>query len=153
VAGGAHNWIHLTRKSDASRKAVSRYTSVQTVSTKLGEAVRVPAFSGFTFAAVYARPSALGKLIGVAYKIPSLTMRVTRRSGAQADFRVNANMMKTGFLLSPLVTTTQDFQHLFQPEESFLEENRVASVDLVVSGRGKFCWKDEYTVTFEQYQF
>jgi hypothetical protein len=153
VAGAAHNWIHLTRKSDASRKAVSRYTSVQTVSTKLGEAVRVPAFSGFTFAAVYARPSALGKLIGVAYKIPSLTMRVTMRSGAQADFRVNANMMKTGFLLSPLVTTTQDFQHLFQPEGSFLEQNRVASVALVVSGSRKFCWKDEYTVTFEQYQF
>ena len=153
VAGSVHGWIHLTKKPDSDRKAFSRYAYVQTVSAKVGEQVRVPTFSGLTFAVVQVTPSALGKLIGVAYKTPSLTMRVTRRSGEETDFRVNANMMKSGFLLSPLVTGTKDFQNLFHPEASFLEQNRVASIAIVVSGSGKFCWNSEFAVTFEQYQF
>jgi len=152
VAGTANDWIYLTKKAPPI-KTVSRYVPLGKVAAQLGEEVPVPTATGPIFVEVKAESSTVGKLIAVVYKAPSLTLRVTMRNGGKSIYRVNANMMETGFFLSPLVTTNEGFLRLLDPNTSPHEEDKVQSIALDVSGGRTTCWKKDYTVTFKQYEY
>jgi hypothetical protein len=152
VAGYSNQWVHLARKA-LPVKTVSRYIWLGKFAASVGEEVPVPTASGPIFIVVDARLSAAGKLIGVLYKDPSLTLTVTMGNGERLIYRVNADMMETGFILSPLVTTNEGFIRLFDPSTRSRQEERVQKIALNVSGGLTACWKKDYTVAFEQYEY
>lgn len=62
-------------------------------------------------------------------------------------------MMETGFVLSPLVTTDEDFLRLFDSNATWREEDKVQKIALDVSGGHTTFWNKVYTVTFKQYEY
>jgi len=152
VAGTDNDWIYLTRKAPPI-KTVSRYTPLGKVAASLGEEVPVPAATGPVFVEVDAKLSIFGKMMAVLYKPSSLNLRVTMRNGQRSVYRVNANMMETGFVLSPLVTTNEGFLELFDPNAPPRDKDEVQSIALDVSGGRTSCWNKVYTVTFKQYEY
>jgi hypothetical protein len=152
VAGSSGNWVLLNRKS-GTIKRVSAYIPLGTVAAELGEEVSIPEASGPVFVEVHATLSTVGKLIDLAYKVPWLSIRVTRKDGEQSEYRVNADMMETGFVLSPLITTNEEFVRLFDPGATLHGGNEIKSFTLKVSGRKTACWNKGYTAAFEQYEY
>jgi hypothetical protein len=72
-------------------------------------------------------------------------------SGEQKHYRVHANMMKTGFFISPLVVTNEDFIKLFDPRDTPPPGARVRSIRLEVSGDRRLCWERSYSLKFKTY--
>ena len=97
VADTTSTWIHLQRKSLTDLKSASQFNSDQLSQARLGEEIVVPPFSGPVFVSIYERPSPLGALRGFLFRLPPLLMRITKMNGETLEFRVNANMMQTGF--------------------------------------------------------
>ncbi len=151
VAGSANDWIYL--KHSSMIKTVSQYAPLGQVVAQLGQKILVPTATGPVFVEVNAKPSAIGKLLALIYKVPSLALKVTMRNGKINVYRVNANMMETGFILSPLVATNEDLLRLFDPNTPPHEEDKVQSIVLNVSGGRTICWKKHYRVTFKQYEY
>jgi len=152
VAGAANDRVYMVRKASPLRSA-SRYLPLGSAVARIGEEVPVPTATGPIFVEVDVKPSMFGKLMAVLYKPPSLTLRVTMRNGGKFIYRVNANMMETGFFLSPLVTTNEGFLRLFDPNTPPRDEDEAQSIALDVSGGPKTCWNKVYTVTFKQYEY
>jgi hypothetical protein len=152
VGGTSENWVLLNRKSGPLKRETS-YLPLGTEAAELGEEVSVPQANGPVFVEVRAKLSGVGKLISLLYKVPPLWIRVTAQDGKQSAYRVNANMMETGFFLSPLVTTNDDFVRLFRPDSPPQAGGRVKSFALAVAGDKSIVWEMAYTATFKQYQY
>ncbi len=152
LGGASGDWIVLNRKNGMIKRA-SAYVPLGTVAAQLGDEVSIPEASGPIFVEVHATLSSVGKLINLAYKVPWLSIRVTKQDGEQSVYRMNANMMETGFLLSPLVTTNQEFVRLFNPEAALHGGNQIKSFALEAAGGKTACWNKAYTATFEQYEY
>lgn len=152
AAGFRNDWVHLAKKPLPLR-TTSRYIVVGKITAVMGEQISVPAANGPVFAEVDAQPSILGRLLAIAYKVPPLNLTVIRSNGAEFQFGVVANMMHTGFLLSPLVITDADFLDLFAPQRPPTGANRVRQMELNVAGGPAICWRKTYSITFKQYQY
>ncbi len=152
VSESANEWVHLTKKSREIRTE-SKYVTLGTVSANLGDDVLVPPATGPIFVEINQRLSAAGKLISVVYKVPSLTLKVRMRNGQVSVYRVNANMMETGFLLSPHVTNNDGFMRLFDPSAVAREADAVKSIALEVPGGRSICWNKTSSITFKQYEY
>lgn len=152
VARSADNWIYLTKKSSATR-AVSQYVVLGNVRARLGTEVPVPTGTGQIYVEVHENPSTLGKLISLIYKAPPLTLRVTRHNGETSSYRVNANMMQTGFFLSPLVVDNDGFVRLFDPSRTLRDDDLVKSIALMPLRGQTVSWSKTYDITFKQYEY
>jgi hypothetical protein len=152
VAGYANNWGHLVRKNAPLRNA-SHFRMLQTSSARLGVELPLPSATGPVFVTLQTAPSIAGKLLMQLYKIPSLNLTVTKDNGERSVYRVNSNMMQTGFFLSPLVASNEDFLRLFDPNASWREDQKIKSIVLNVDGGGTAFWRNSYGVSFQQYLY
>jgi hypothetical protein len=152
VSDSNGNWVLLNRKNGMLKRA-SVYIPLETVTAQLGQEISMPEADGPVFIQVHVTLSRLGKLINLLYKVSPLSIRVTEWDGKESLYRVNANMMDTGFILSPLVTTNDDFVKLFDPDCSRCMRNRIKSFALEVSGGNPTAWNKTYTATLEQYKY
>lgn len=147
----SNGWVHLGKKAGPIR-AASRYLPLGTISARLGEEVPVPSVSAPVFAEVAIAPNTAGRLVSILYTLPVLGLRVTMQDGRKRTYRVNSSMMETGFLLSPLVTTNEEFANLFNSRSSPSDAEKPRSIALVVNGRdGEFYWHKSYTIAFKEY--
>jgi len=152
LSDSSNEWVLLAKKPGAIRRE-SRYIALGTVSAKLDDDVAVPSAAGPIFVEISQRLSTAGKVISLVYKVPALSLKVTRRNGEASVYRVSANMMETGFFLSPLVTNNVDFMTLFNPSAGMREDDVVKSIALEVPGGRSVCWNQTYTVSFKQYEY
>jgi hypothetical protein len=151
VSEASESWIHLSRRSAV--RTSSRYTTLGTMRSQVAKEVTVPAASGPIFAEISIKPSLMGKVLSVVYKAPSLALRVVSGDGKESIYRVNSNMMETGFFISPLVTTNDEFQSLFYPNTSVPNERRPRSIALMDGSEKHVFWNEFYTITFKQYLY
>ncbi|WP_348262174.1 hypothetical protein P8935_20510 [Telmatobacter sp. DSM 110680] len=152
VSDSANEWVLLAKRPGAIRRE-SKYTALGTVSAELEDDVAVPAATGPIFVEISQRLSTVGKVISLVYKVPSLSLKVTMRNGEASVYRVSANTMETGFLLSPLVISNADFVRLFDSNAATRGDDAVKSIALEVPGERSVCWNKKYTVTFKQYEY
>ena len=137
-------WLVL--KARPQRQAASRYDAPVTLAARLGEPVAVPAALPL-FTEIVVRPTWAGRLRALLYKPPPLSMRVTLADGTQATYRVNAGMMETGFVLSPLLATTADVAALF---DGRIDEHRGVRELRIDSASPLPFWQAEMAVTFRR---
>jgi hypothetical protein len=76
-------------------------------------------------------------------------MHLTLADGTQATYRVNAGMMETGFVLSPLLTTTADVAALFDGRTDERRSVRQLRID---SASTLPFWQPELSITFKRLQ-
>ena len=64
------------------------------------------------FAEIIVEPTLLGKIYAILYKPPEMRMLVFSVDGKKRDFRIATTMIKSKFLISPLIESTEDFAFL-----------------------------------------
>lgn len=149
VAEVTNDWVLLARNPGPLREE-SHFTLLGTTSARLGQDVTMQAANGPIFVQINLNPGAFGRFLGALDKLPLLRLTVTSGDGHTASYRVIAGMMKTGFFLSPLVTSNEDFARLFNPSEPLRDDEKIRTLRLDAEGRG---WNDSYTIAFHQYEY
>lgn len=138
------SWLVLRHR--ATRVPASRYESQPTLTTQLGAPVDVPAATPL-FAEIVVRPTWAGRVLQLLYKPPPLSMQVTLTDGTQVSYRMNAGMMETGFVLSPLLIGTADVNALFQGRMNSRHVVRQVRID---SASTLPFWQPDVSVTFKR---
>ncbi len=65
------------------------------------------------------------------------------------QFRIIAGMAKSGFVLSPLIENTTEFELLYG-ENDLLDNKQVKSLVITPRNGKTMLWNNEYMVTFSQ---
>jgi hypothetical protein len=104
VRGGTGQYLWLER---AERPRTYELVPIGEVAARLGEDVTVPA-SDLVWARVDLRPTLLGRIVRLLYKVPQPTLAVN----GHADFRLVPELLRAGFLLSPVVLNREAFAAL-----------------------------------------
>ncbi len=149
VAEVANGRVHLVRNPEPLRTQ-SRFTPLETFSAQLGQEVALPSSTGPIFAQIDVDPTLYGRLIQTAYKLPQLTLILVTIDGRRVAYEVVANMMKTGFFISPLIVDNDGFVRLFNSARPLRENDKVRSVRLDADGPG---WRNTFTIAFREYQY
>jgi hypothetical protein len=130
----------------------SGFTVIDTGTHRTNEAVAIPDMDVPIFAQIDLDPTFLGKLRGIMFKYPRLEMELTLRDGKTRSYRVVSNMMRSVFLLSPLVRDTEGFASLMAGDPNYLRRNAVQSIVITPRSGNGTLWKNTYTTRIEAYQ-
>jgi hypothetical protein len=112
-----------------------------------GQQVIPPKSSGLMFAEIETNLTFLGKAANVLYKPSSLQIDLELENGTKKNYRLVSGMLKSKFLLSPLVENTDDFSSLYRNEIYFIDK-KVKSFSISPIKHASQ-WSNAFTVTFE----
>lgn len=122
----------------------SRKTVVIEGNYQLGEQINLPQSEHILFAEIEVSPSWFGRVSLVAFKSAPLYIFVELADGNSKSYRFIPGMARTGFVISPLVTTTEDFVHLANGQLSLLGQNIVKSIRIAQPGDKSYSWERRY---------
>ncbi len=91
------------------------------------------------------QPSAVGKIWSILYKPNLLYIRLKTDDGRTLLYRLVPGMVRTGFLLNPLVLNTTDFVQLYGPSPG----PRVVSFCVLSRPQGPACYRPDVYMTLE----
>jgi len=142
------DWARLSRRSNI--KAESIFTNETNGQFQLNDEVHIQNNDRPVFALIDIENTLSGKLISVLYKPSSLAMEVTLGDGSKHTYRVNANMLKSGFFISPQVMGTPDFYALARQQLAYKPANTIASFRITDPG---WSWRTQYSVQTKEYVY
>jgi hypothetical protein len=96
---------------------------------EFGETIDLPQGDHPLFARIHVRTSLLGELFALLFKGQDIQLVVKLKNGKQQTFFVPATMLETGFIVSPLIRTTDEFVKL-QTQDEIESESRVKEIKL-----------------------
>jgi hypothetical protein len=96
---------------------------------EFGETIDLPQGDHPLFARIHVRTSLLGELFALLFKGQDIQLVVKLKNGKQQTFFVPATMLETGFIVSPLIRTTDEFVKL-QTQDEIESESRVKQIKL-----------------------
>jgi len=131
--------------------AFSKYGDAFRQTCKTGSTITLPAMDGPLFAEVELKPTLAGRMLIELFNPPQLQIVVGLRSGRTVRYRTVANMMGTGFFISPLVSDTGEFASLMAGSKELLSQDEVKSISIVPSYGGSIFWSDTYQLTLKKY--
>jgi len=140
----------LMRRNQVLQTA-SRLSRISQERHQTGLIVALPEVDAPLFAEVDLKPTLLGKLLMVLFKPPQLNIKLNLKNGESTSYRVISNMMTTGFIVSPLVSNTQEFEYLAVGNRRFLDEHKVEGISIAPSYGGSVLWSGTYTLTLKAY--
>jgi len=79
------------------------------VTARVNEWIDVPLRGGLVWTSIEMRPTFIGKLVLIAYKLPEVHVELRLANGQTVHHRYIPEMGQSGFLLSPYVGSTTDF--------------------------------------------
>lgn len=133
-----HKYDNVDRKEDAIIGRGS-YT--------FGDLVPVPSAHP-VFVEISIKQTALGKLAGLFYKPSHLQISVNFENGTTKTYRIVSGMVKTEFLISPLIDTTAEFGMLYA-DLDYLSDKKVKSFSISPESNEEQ-WKNTYEVKFKK---
>ena len=139
-------YAHLRRLPDGG--SAIEETERATRRHRLGESFAVPDSDGPVFAKIDIRPTLLGKLVNVLFKIPSLYLKLTMEDGTVRIHRTVSGMMSSGFFISPMVKSTRDFMYLISGNQDILSGENVKTAEIVTSFLWLHLWQSSFLVRF-----
>jgi len=90
----------------------------------------------------------LGSIANFLLNTPPDFVDLTLQDGRKKTFRVIPEMMKSGFVVSPLLEKNQDFVTLMV-ENGALDEKRVIALQLSFPYSGKMYWKPDIKIQLD----
>jgi len=124
------------------------YAVIATGQGRLGEALELPS-PKVTYAKIHVTPTILGRLLGIAFKLPEVRIDMTTAAGITKSYRFIPEMANVPFLVSPLVDTTEDFLLFAEQKASFHASARVSNLRLSSPQfGGSLFWSQSFTYTF-----
>lgn len=145
-AGMSGEYILLKRDAEG-RKTHDNYRMENDGVHRLGENVDLSQYGNkVLFASIDETPTFLGRIVRFLFKLPELQMRVRTSSGSVQNFRIVSGMVQSGFLVSPLVTSTSEFGLLYGGAE-YLSGNRVTRIVVTTNAAGRWLWSRNYRMS------
>lgn len=138
----------LFLKKRASPLHISR-VALQEETHNFGDIVNLPNTGGMLFVKINIYPTVLGKAMSVIFKSSELAITVNMANGAIFHYRIIAEMARTGFLLSPLIQSTDEFGLIYAGER-YLADKDVKSISITAES-GKTLWTPKYEIQFIRY--
>lgn len=138
----------LLLNKNPNRKAAAMQTILTSVS-HLNEQTNLPDSAHPIFAEIEITPTLWGRLASLFFKPSQLQAIIECNNGSQRQYRIVANMAKSGFLLSPLIEDTAEFGLLFSTNQ-ILENKKVKSISISAIPNDSKQWNHEYKITFKQ---
>ena len=114
----------------------------------LGEQIDLPSSDAPIFAKVDIKKSFLGTIANTLFKSSQLVIKLTLHNGVTREYRFIAGMSGAGFVLSPLVESTEEFG-LFFSDVNHLKDKMVKSIE-IIAPRFSMLWKDSFEIGFYQ---
>jgi hypothetical protein len=112
----------------------------------LGEKKALPRSTGPLFVRIDIAPTWLGKLAAILYKPAQLQLELALEDGTKRSYSAASGMMKSGFLISPLIENNDEFATLYEAEPA--PGKAVKSITLSSAGRGSMFWQANYNIVF-----
>jgi hypothetical protein len=148
-----YSFQELDRDSAYLRK---RTNNIENVSTEAGafysavhefeEEVTLPDSSDPLFARLEITPTFTGKIWSALFKPPELHIAMHTRDGKKTSYRVISGMMKTDFLITPLIRNTEEFVLLAADGTKYLTGNEVKSISISADDRPGLLWNTTYSM-------
>jgi hypothetical protein len=113
---------------------------------EFGEEVPLPEAEVPLLARLEITPTLAGKFLEAFFKPPKLFISVRLRDGRLMRYRALSNMMRTDFLITPLVTSTEEFALLSAGGNQYLGGNQVKSITMSSNDRRGLFWNSVYTL-------
>ena len=136
------------KKKKSSLNADLKLNSLTQGIYALGEQVQVPHTGKYIFAVINIELNLLGRIANIVFKPTLLKISVSLENGQIKEYRIISGMVKSEFMLSPLIENTSEFGLLYYKSKN-LEEKRVVSFSINADSHFAL-WKSKYLVKFEQ---
>ena len=120
-------------------------------SVQVGETVELPAGGGIVYAEVDLEPTLAGKVLTELFSPPQLKIVVGLHDGSTRTYRTVSEMMKTGFILSPLVKDTEEFSLLVNQDEVRNDAAQVDRISISPVYGGNMFWSSSYSLKLKRY--
>ena len=140
------DYLVLTRDKGSRPLLVSDVQKIN--DAKMGEYIVNPYQTGLVFLKLNLRKSFWGTLLSVFYKADPIWINVKLKNGEVRVFRIIPSMTETGFLLSPLISDTNDFCNLYKHSDIFDSESSVLSFS--INSDSPSMYANSFYITFEQ---
>jgi hypothetical protein len=144
-----HGFVFLKRLNPAV--APSAMVPISDGMRTLGEAIVLPPHATPLYAVIEVRPTLAGRVLALLYKPLPLEIEVETVNGVRRSFSAISGMIAAGFVLSPLVTDTQDFTLLFGPA-SYSRDRLLRSVRVSAAGGTSPFWVSSYNLKLSRFE-
>jgi hypothetical protein len=149
-----NGFLYLSQKKP--KNISPKKTEIYTLTGNIGSEVVVPDTTQMLFAQLDIDKTLLGGLFITLYQPDPVDMYVTLVDGSELKYRLIPRMAKSGFIISPLVTSNEEFGLLFN-DKAALKNKRVRSFRLTNDGLGLRSlfnsWKQKYTIHLSKIEF
>lgn len=112
----------------------------------IGDTIAIPQTPQQVIAVLEIKPSLLGKIATLVLAPSDLFINLELTNGAKVTYKLIANMAEAGFLLSPLIESTDEFAKLLV--DGGLDSKKVAAFSVTSPNGSSWFWKREYRVLF-----
>jgi hypothetical protein len=148
-AGSQGEFIFLSK--DQGRNAQPTMCSLSSNTFEFGQPISVPDNKGLIFVEIDVTPTLLGRLMNILFKTSTLHIQVLLENGQSKDYRMIPGMAKSGFILSPLVENTKDFETLISKKSS---DTLTRVKAFTVAPVNQFWqWNQKFTIEFKDVPF
>lgn len=141
------NDLLILRKNTNANKPLSM-PKIGKKQHRFGEVISLPNTSELLYAEIEIRPTLLGLGTILLFKPNPLQITFELANGTKKNYRISANMAKSGFLLSPLIEDTAEFGLLFS-KDPFLNNKRVQSITITCE-QNDWQWHHEFIIQFKK---
>ena len=116
---------------------------------RFNDVINLPSTNEPVFANVQIKPTLFGRIAGLVFKPTQLQITVKLNSGMEKKYRIVSEMVKAGFLASPLIEDTNEFGMLYGPPELLIDK-RVRAISVTPVNDSGWIWQNEFSVVFSR---
>jgi hypothetical protein len=138
---------YLRKRATDNNSVAGAEVDLYNARHELGAEVTLPESNDPLFANIDIQPTLLGRVLSVLYKLPELHMTMRLRDGRIKNYRVISNMMKTDFLITPLVKNTEEFLLLAAGGNKYLTGNEVKNITMSSGDHAGLFWNKTYSLS------
>ena len=141
-------YVVFTRREQAEKQG--DYIQLAEGRGQIGDTVAVPA-DGPIYASLDVRPTLIGKLVSVLFKLPMLKIEVDLPGELKQSYRFIPGMAQTPFLVSPRVGSTGDFVLFMEQNRGYLASARVNGFRIVGDDFwSNLLWHQQFVYSFHR---
>ncbi|MBC7489465.1 MAG: hypothetical protein H7240_05215, partial [Glaciimonas sp.] len=142
----SNGYLYLRHKENHLQP--NEETFVRSGTYSFGDFVPVPSGDSPIFAELTVTSSLIGRLIGILYKPAQLQIELQLKNGKTTTYRLISGMAKSGFIVNPLIESTDEFGLLYGGL-NYLNNKSVKSFT-ISQINSTHQWNNTYEVTFKK---
>lgn len=145
--GEKNDFLYLHRKRNC--RFIDTIAPAPYETASMGKWVDLSGTAHLVYAKIIIHPSMLGKIRELLYKPTQLTIKIKLNDNSEREFRLIAGMSESGFIISPLVENTEEFNSLYKGE--IKTSKIVKSIKISTEKNENMFWHKSYKITFNEF--